>query len=233
MTRLEDGGAVFRLEDEQGSAEKTCYHVFPGIYLIYNDIHMGLCIADLGKRQRKIEIDHCREGRLECGVGQNSFYLAPGDISIHRRGEGLQENRFPSGHYRGITIQIDLDASPQCLACFLEGVDVEPASIDHKFHLGDIFSFALRQPPGIEHIFSELYEVPKSIQAGYFRVKILELLLFLSSLEPGEDQLEQRRVSETQAALARQVCAYLTEHLEHHITLAELAEHLLKIFLQN
>ena len=40
-----------------------------------------------------------------------------------------------------------------------------------------------RQEPGIEHIFSELYLVPQQIKGDYYKVKALELLLYLDALQ--------------------------------------------------
>ena len=48
----------------------------------------------------------------------------------------------------------------------------------------------MRATPQMEHIFAQLYQVPQSIQRGYFKVKVLELLLFLSCLEPAMSQGE-------------------------------------------
>lgn len=224
MIRLEDGGVTFCVKSDDGDISMTRYAVFPGIDLIYNDVHMARNISHVtGSSKNMIEIDHCRDGRLECQVGQDYFYLAPGDISIHRLGETVREEVFPTSHYHGITIQIDLDNSPRCLACFLEDVDVEPAAIAKKFHLEENFYFAMRQLPTIEHIFSELYTMPGSVKKGYFKVKVLELFLFLSGLEPEADRLEQRHFSEVQVTLAKNICSYLTGHLEQHITIAELA----------
>lgn len=222
---LKDGGTLFRHAGPNGDVAMTHYHVFPGIDLIYNDVHMPRSISgEAGSQGNLIEIDHCREGRLECQVGQAYYYLAPGDISIHRLGETVREELFPTSHYHGITIQIDLEKSPKCLACLLEDVDVEPAALAKKFGLEEKYFFALRQLPSIEHIFSELYAVPSSVKKGYFKVKILEILLFLSSLEPERERQEQRCFSETQVALAKEVCRYLTDNLEQRITIAELAE---------
>lgn len=44
--------------------------------------------------------------------------------------------------------------------------------------------------------------------AGYFKVKVLELLLFLSCLEPAMSQGEQRACTPFQVRLARDVIAY-------------------------
>lgn len=40
----------------------------------------------------------------------------------------------------------------------------------------------VRANPSIEHIFSELYYVREQRKAGYIKIKMLELLLFLSDL---------------------------------------------------
>ena len=47
----------------------------------------------------------------------------------------------------------------------------------------------LRQelPPSIDHIFQELYAVPEQIKLPYFRIKVLELLLYLDALELPKD----------------------------------------------
>lgn len=226
MIQLDDGGMLFRLRNEEGETAITRYKVFPGIDLIYNDVHISHSMSDIAYTHSKMfEIDHCREGRLECRAGEDYFYLAPGDVCIHKMGENVREEFFPTNHYHGITIQVDLEKCPKCLSCFLEHVDVEPAQLAERYHLEENFFFALRKLPAVEHIFSELYEIPGDIRKGYRKVKILELFLFLNSLQPEGNRLEKRSFSKKQAALAKEVCCYLTEHIEKHVTMAELSEH--------
>ena len=83
----------------------------------------------------------------------------------------------------------------------------------------------MRAKPSLEHIFSELYHVPPSVQKGYFKVKILELMLFLSGLDRKEDTLSSHSCSKSQVALAKEVCRHLTEHMDDKITIAALAKH--------
>lgn len=225
IIQQEDGGIVFHVKNGDSEIKMTCYPVFPGIDLIYNDIHAGKSFADVsGNRRNLLEIDHCRDGRMECCVDGNSFYLAPGDVSIHRLGNAVREEAFPTSHYHGITIQIDLDHSPQCLSCFLEDVNVQPAAVAEKYLSRGHDHYVLRQLPAVEHIFSELYALPNVVRKGYFKVKILELFLFLTGLERSESVSEQKGLSENQMVLAKNVCSYLTEHMEQRITVAELAE---------
>ena len=83
--------------------------------------------------------------------------------------------------------------------------------------------YITRSNESIEHIFSELYSVPNEIKKGYLKVKILELLLFLSAMEP-EAADETKMVSAAHARLAKEVCRYLTEQMDRKVTLNMLAE---------
>ena len=52
--------------------------MFPGIDLIYNDIHAEKSLADLtGDPRNLLEINHSRDGRMECCVDGDRVYLAP------------------------------------------------------------------------------------------------------------------------------------------------------------
>ena len=226
MKYQEDGGTVFSVRNKDGYAKLTRYHVFPGIDLIYNDVNMNHSGIKPGRNQEKVmEIDHCQEGTWECSTGDNYFWLSPGDTSVHRLRENVKEGNFPESHYHGITIKIDLNKCPKTLSCFLEDIDVQPVAMLRKFCPEEHSFFTLRQSPSMAHIFSELYTVPKSVQKGYFKVKVLEILLFLSTLEPKKNQLEQKCISEIKLTLAKKVCDYLIEHIERRITMDELSEH--------
>lgn len=77
---------VYKMEDAKGEGTMTCYNVFPGIDLIYNDFHMESCISEFQKKVEMIGIDHCREGRIEWEFKNNSYmYLQEGDMQINTR----------------------------------------------------------------------------------------------------------------------------------------------------
>lgn len=104
----------------------------------------------------------------------------------------------------------------------LDDVTVSPQALAEKF-CGGSQCFIARSNASIDHIFSEIYEVPDSIKKGYLKVKILELLLFLSCLDARGDQAGERCASRSQAALARDVSAYLTACMDRRITLDQLS----------
>ena len=76
-----DDCKVMRLSDNSGEGMMTLYHVFPGVFLMYNDFHMKECISGFQTDMDLLCIDHCRDGRIEQEVGQNACsYLEAGDL---------------------------------------------------------------------------------------------------------------------------------------------------------
>ena len=214
---------VYRLADETGEITMTSYSVFPGIELIYNNVHMQSRIKEDAKPASIFEINHCREGRIECEFEDEFLYLTPGDLAIACRSNTGHGSYFPLSHYYGISIIIDIEKTPKCLSCFLDDVDVEPENLMKKFSTGSK-CYVQRSNASIEHIFSELYSVPDDIKKGYFKIKILELLLFLSGMDLQQDLARSRYVSASQVILAKKVCRYMTDHMYDRVTLEELTQ---------
>lgn len=203
-----------------GAVSLTVYPVFPGIEIRYIDAHTSSCC--LPRSGGKImEITHCREGRIEYHSGESYYFLAPGDLSVAWEESLTGPALFPTGHYHGITVALDPARSPDCLSCFLSDVNVGVGTLGDRF-LGDTSYFACRSSSGVRHIFSELYSVPESIRKGYFKVKILELLLFLSAF-PLEGEPRRRGYSNGQVQLAKEVEAYLLANRDGKCTSEALA----------
>lgn len=171
---------VYRLGGADGEVVQTVYPVFPGIEIVYHDVHATACAMQRTRAPGCLEIHHCREGRIAYPYGDACFFLSPGDLAIVQRSAAAAPARFPTGHYHGITVSIDPARAPDCLSCFLEDVEVRPSALIEKF-CADSACFVTRSSQGVAHIFAELYSVPEAIRKGYFKVKILELLLFLSA----------------------------------------------------
>ena len=62
------------------------------------------------------------------------------------------------------------------------------------------------------------------IRKGYHKVKVLELLLFLSGLDYKGESEERRYFSRSQVTAAKEAKKYLLAHLDEHITITELAD---------
>ena len=217
-----DERTVYRLRETDGEVRITAYPVFPGIELAYHDVHAPSYRLAEPNAAGLIEIQHCREGRAEYCCGGEHYFLAPGDLSVVRRAAIGGEVEFPTGHYHGITVTLDPALAPDCLSCILQDVDVRPSVLAEKF-FADSECFVSRSSARVEHIFSELYAVPAGIRRGYFKVKVLELLLFLSALDVAH---EKHGYTAAQVRLARTARDTLLASTEDDVTISALAQEL-------
>ncbi len=215
--------SIYRSQDSTGDCEVTVYPVFSGIELVYYDVHMQSCDIDLAKGREMLIITHCQEGRIEFEYKNGEYlYLASGDLSIQKNTENIRHRYCPLSHYHGVSVAIDMNRVPRCFSCILDDVFVSPEELEMKFCYEKPYAI-MRENISIEHIFSELYSVPENIRKGYHKVKVLELLLFLSGLEYKGESEERRYFSRSQVTAAKEAKKYLLAHLDEHITITELA----------
>ncbi len=214
----------FHLQNESGTGDITLYHVFPGIDLVYNDMHMAYCNKNQPPASSVMEINYCKEGRSECLFGDHQYcYMAAGDLSFCSLQDNSHQSEFPTSHYHGITITIDFSCITKEMLNILELLSV---NLNRIKELAQICAFTIiRANQTIEHIFSELYTVPEKIRFGYIRVKILELLLILTELNLENDRSDHAHFSQQQIDTIKQVHAFLLAHFNEHYTIDFLSEH--------
>lgn len=214
----------FHLQNESGTGDITLYHVFPGIDLVYNDMHMAYCNKNQQPASSVMEINYCKEGRSECLFGDHQYcYMAASDLSFCSLQDNSHQSEFPTAHYHGITITIDFSCITKEMRNILELLSVNIDRIKELAHMRDFTIIRANQT--IEHIFSELYTVPEKIRFGYIRVKILEVLLVLTELNLEDDRSDHAHFSQQQIDTIKKVHAFLIAHFNEHYTIDFLAEH--------
>lgn len=217
---------TYTISNDIGDAKLTVYQIFPGVELVYSSVHMDMYdLGDYDERMlgKLIEIHHCTAGRVEQVYEDEIFYLGPGDLALGVRREQNRNYSFPTNHYHGCTIMINTNRAPECFSAFLEDVRVQPMEVVKRLCNGRN-SFYIRKQQYIEHIFSEIYTVPENLKKGYLKVKILELLLILSMVNPEENEVPKRALAKEQMMLAKDAAEYLTNHMDQRITIVELAK---------
>ena len=215
--------SIYRSQDSTGDCEVTVYPVFSGIELVYYDVHMQSCDINLAKGREMLIITHCQEGRIEFEYKNGEYlYLASGDLSIQKNTENIRHRYCPLSHYHGVSVAIDMNRVPRCFSCILDDVFVSPEELEMKFCSEKPYSI-MRENISIEHIFSELYSVPENIRKGYHKVKVLELLLFLSALDVAH---EKHGYTAAQVRLARAARDALLASTEDDVTISALSQEL-------
>jgi AraC-like DNA-binding protein len=223
VIKRDEGCTVYKMQDTSGEGIMTCYKVFPGIDLMYNDFHMQRCLSEFRPKVAMIGIDHCREGRIEWEFQNGSYmYLEEGDLQINTKDHHAVGFGFPLSHYYGITVAVYIDEASKTLSAIFDGFSVDLHALREKFRAGTR-PFIMRAEESIQHIFSELYHVPDRIRANYFKIKVLELLLFLSTVDVPVNGEERPYFPQKQVETVKEIMKYLTENMDKHFTLNELA----------
>lgn len=218
-----DGCAVWRFRNETGDGTMTAYEVFDGVMLCFNDFHMERYFSRYTADRRILAIDHCREGRMEYNAGDGMVgYTAAGDLKLDLRLRHTGDFIFPSCHYHGLTVAFDPDTAARGLADEIKDFPVSPQDIIERFALGE-YPRVLHGHKEAEHIFAELYRVPEKIRIPYFKVKILELLLYLGAVTVPRDNGGQPYFYRSQAEKVKAIGKFLTEHISESFTQEELS----------
>ena len=137
----------------------------------------------------------------------------------------ITENKhcsFPVSHYHGITITISV---PEAIAGIGELLSIFSIDLEQLEQL-----FSLKNRPFImhgdsvsDHVISELYRVPDSIRLEYLRVKVLELLITLKTIDPSVLGEERPYFYKTQVEKVKAIMAFMTNNPERHFTMKELS----------
>ncbi len=218
-----DGCSVLQFQNETGEGTITMYEVFPGVTLAYNDFHLRYYDADFRPGQNLFCIDHCREGRLEY-VSKNDAcsYVETGDLKLDRRLTHTGRFELPLSHYHGAMVSIEMEVAVRSLPEEIRDFPVDLRALQRKF-CKDIYPMVIRGTSEIQHIFSELYRVPEKIKRPYFKIKILELLLYLEALELSEGAEEKPYFYKTQVEKTKALQQFLVRHMDENFSQEELS----------
>ena len=218
-----DGCSVWQFRNETGDGTMTTYEVFPGVLLSFNDFHMGRFESSFVAEQRLFAIDHCREGRMEYAPGRNMLaYTQARDMKLDLRMQHTGTFVFPSHHYHGLTVAFDLDIASRSLPLEIKDFPVTPEQIISRWALG-AYPRVVHSADEMEHIFAELYRVPEKIRIPYFKVKILELLLYLDAMPIPQETAAPPYFYKTQVEKIKAIRAFLMEHIAENFTQEELS----------
>ncbi len=171
-----------------------------------------------------LEVNYCHSGRIGWKMGNgNSVYLGPGDFSLHTlKACADSVMSLPGGTYEGITISIDLRMLTDNPPEILSGTGITGAFLYDKFcQKSTVTSFAGNERT--EHIFSSFYSLPEPFRLSMQKIKVLELLLYLSTLNIDA----QNRLTEyhsEQIETIRTIHEQLMEHMDKRFTIEELSK---------
>lgn len=220
----DDSCSVYKMKNDTGDGTVTFYEVYPGIAVMYNDFHMASCPSRKFENGRHaIAIHHCREGRIEWEVKNGAYlYLAAGDITLDSLTTENKHCSFPVSHYHGITVTITVPDAITSMRELFSVFSIDMEKLEQLFNLQNR-PFIMHGDSVLDHVISELYHVPDSIRLEYLRVKVLELLVTLKTVNPSILGEERPYFYKTQVEKIKAIMAFMTGNPERHFTMEELS----------
>ncbi len=203
--------------------ESEIISLFPGINLMYAGLKSDSLSARHSDSKYVVQINYCKSGQIAWKMKNGTgIYLNSGDFSLHNMNVCADSVvDFPTGHYSGLTICIDLKATAANPPELLKGTDIFN-TLQKKFCQNDAVSFFA----GNEHtegIFSGFYHQTEDLKLSYQKVKTLELLLYLYKSEFSQQNQLNSYQSE-QIEIIREIHNRLIQKINERVTIEELSK---------
>ena len=197
--------------------------LYPGIELCYLTFSTDSFSVQHKALSHIIQINYCKSGQLMWEMkNENRIYLNPGDFSLHTMKACTDSVlTFPNNMYQGLSIYIDLPKASETPPDLLKNCNIFETILPKKFCQNDSPAF-LAGNEQTESIFSAFYDQPETLMLPYQKIKVLELLLYLTKMEftPQNKLVEyQFELTET----VRKIHDQLLQHMEQRITIEELS----------
>ncbi|MDS1002031.1 AraC family transcriptional regulator [Clostridium sporogenes] len=214
---------TYKMDCPNGMRSMTVYKVFTGIELIINEFQSITCLCNVPNYDNIIEINHCEEGRQECDFLSGYYlYLGECDLSINTMNNCDNTMGFPLKYYKGISIVVYLDEFVRAVPEILQDISIDIYELKEKFCTNNE-CFVMRANDKIKSIFSELYYIPESVQKAYFKLKVLELLMFLNIIDVSKKG-EREYYYQQQVETIKQIKKLITKDFKHRYTIQDLAK---------
>ncbi len=211
------------VEKFQQKPAGTVIPLYPGIELCYLTFSTNSFSVQHKAMPHIIQINYCKAGQViwEMKNG-NRIYLNPGDFSLHTMKACTDSVlTFPGSMYQGLIICINLQEASGNPPELLKDNHIFDTVLPEKFCQDDSPVF-LAGNEQTESIFSAFYNQPEALRLPYQKIKVSELLLYLSKM----NFTPQKQLMEYQPELIasiRKIHDQLLQHMEQRITIEELA----------
>lgn len=197
--------------------------LFPGIELSYLTFVKAPFSIPYKPMGHMAVVHYCKAGRLVWkGTDGEIFELTSGGFFLHTGNSRMELlPALPSGSYEGLMFFIELREMSSPFGDQPEENSFSPKLLPEKWYRDDTFlSFSGNMET--ESIFSGFYGQPECLRLPYQKLKVWEMLLYLSKMEIASVSRQADFPAE-QLEIIRKVHEYLTLHMEKRITIEELS----------
>ncbi|MDY3992850.1 MAG: AraC family transcriptional regulator [Evtepia sp.] len=195
---------------------------FPGVWLRFADDPEKIGMDCPGPKGETLELHFCRAGRVQVGSSSPPRILTGGSVwFVPHPPEPVH---LMSKKYTGLSLFL----APHQAREVVEALSAEilDTALDLDRLTGEFQANQGRILPGtntLGQVMVQLFSVPHAHEAGFLRLKTLELLLCLDAGKPKNPGRETPYLDQSQVERIREVQQYVTTHLDCRLTQAQLA----------
>lgn len=224
---LDDGGVKQIYRDMEGYVESVSYELYPGVNLIFKDVHRPSYITNWRENIKpSFVMEYCVSGRLECQYGEQCLFHGTRDVILFRKDLEVQVHLYPLKDFHSVSISI----RPEDFSLFLRNsmnlMDLDTESVFCPYLPRERSFLVLKANDRMDTLFTQIRNPPEHGKVSYWKVKLFELLVLLRSREAKFEKPKPSHISRAQAVTARKAHQYLNSHLFERITITELAKQL-------
>ena len=172
-----------------------------------------------------LEVNYCKSGRVGWNMKEGiCIYMGADDLSMHTLECCADSSMsFPLDYYEGISVSIDLNQLGSKVPNLLTAANVNISELYHKY-CESKRPLTLIASTEANRIFPALYDLPEQMRYSYYQLKVLELLLFLTRIQPTQEQSTSNQYYSEQVEIVKDIEALLTSHLSHRFTIDALSK---------
>lgn len=200
------------------------YKVFNGVFIMYSDVNMEESSGIFKYDSDLLLINHCKDGKVEYKrTGGRSNFLNAGEVKVGVKKSLDEELTFPLGRYEGITIIFETNVIDEELSGIVKGFSNRVKNLKEKYCKKSDY-YKLSDDESIEYFFSRMYEVPSKIQDEYFKIKVIEIFLYLEAYYINDKNKKEEFISRNQVEKMKLIHDFLIKNISKVYTIEELSE---------
>lgn len=205
----------------EGKGMVTNYSLFTGIQITFLDFYTTEVFPSQKYDSDIIAINYCRRGRYECEFPNHTMaYLPNGYFSVNGTKYLPLSFSFPLQRYSGLSVVIDKKALRESVKQMMEIVPIDLDEIGNSLNLEEGW-YISKTPRKLEHIFSDIYQSQGIETAGYFKIKVMEILYHIDLLTQNKG-CDFKYFEKGQIESTKRIRKYLVKHLEENISLEQI-----------
>ncbi|WHI60012.1 AraC family transcriptional regulator [Mammaliicoccus lentus] len=213
---------VYQLNPSKGQGTASVHSVLPGVEVTIFNFQTSAFVPTVHLNMNILELNHCLEGRAECKMKDGCLqYVGEGDLFMNTMRNHSNCIEFPLEYYKGINVTIDLDKFTGQLSEHLPDMEIDVRGLVNRFFENDE-CFFIQAKENIQHIFKGMYSIPLEARDTYYRLKVLEILIYLYYFDTAKEQQNNFFVRQ-EVDIIKQIKKMMTEQFEQRFTIDELA----------